>query len=154
MKNIDFTTDDVKGCILNIIGNDLGLNDVVILETRVVTTRNKSKLAIVRLGSTGNKKDVMKSRKKLAGSQISISPDYTVKEQQHQRKLRLLADELRKGGKEVTVTYNKLFVDGVGSEYRWQDCTSGRERKHCCGPKCAQPSFSAILMTFNEASLM
>lgn len=113
VKGIDFATGNAEAMISDVLKNELGLEDVVILNTEVITARNGVKMAVVKLKSLENKKEVMKSKKRLAGSQISISPDYTVKEQRCQRKLRQLAEDLKKEGKRASVVYNGLFVDGV-----------------------------------------
>lgn len=112
VSGVDFDVANPQTIIDEIFQEKLEIN-VTTTNVKTISTKGNRKIAIVRLSSLDDKKEVMRNKKKLAGTKISITPDYTKQESMERKKLLSHAANFKKEGKRVIVTHNKLIVDEV-----------------------------------------
>lgn len=111
-------TDNLNDEISNLLLEKLNIQ-VKVADSSRIKIRKGGDLFKAKFCSSEDKRQIMTNKSRLAGSEISINDDRTVKEREVQRKLSLLAEEERKRGKTVKIGYRKLIVDGV--EKRWHE---------------------------------
>lgn len=93
------------------------------IQTKVSEAYQTKGGIIAKIESWEIKKEIMKNKNKLKGSQVYIDADLTPKERQVQKELIAIAKEMKNKGNRVTIGYRKLTVNG--EKYIWEDEENG-----------------------------
>lgn len=99
---------DEVACLLQKIGAD----HAEVVSTRKVERRKGGSIVIAEMRDWEAKREVMRSKNKLKGSQVYIDDDYTDEEWKVQSRLIGMAREERKKGGRAVVGYNKVTING------------------------------------------
>lgn len=97
-----------------------------IVKARKIQRRGKTSMIVAEIESWECKRDIMKAKNKLKGSDMYIENDLTYKERHIQREIRSIAKEARSKGKRAKVTYRRVTIDD--EEYEWNDDERGVTR--------------------------
>ncbi|KAJ8665624.1 hypothetical protein QAD02_007286 [Eretmocerus hayati] len=112
IRGLQLNANDREQEVSNFLADKLKV-EVGIDKVSTFKTAKGSQLVIVRVSSFEQKKLVIKSRTNLVDPHISITSNRTEKERETQENLNSIADDLRGEGKNVTVGYRTLIVDGI-----------------------------------------
>ena len=112
------TDDDCRGAVTNLLLEKLKLQ-VNVLESSLIKTTKGHTLIWAKIGDFESKRTIMSNKKNLHGTDIFIANDRTPNERRIQRELHKIADDEKKNGKEVKLSYHKIIIDGVTKIWRY-----------------------------------
>ena len=118
ITGIKFNNEKVKDEVEKWLKDQLKI-DVKIKEA----WKTADEMTVVKYGEYEEKKRTMDERKKLKGTTIFISDDYTVREREIQKELRKRGAKAKEEGNKVLVKYKRIIINGV--EWIWNEKKNG-----------------------------
>ena len=101
---------DVKKWIEDTLGIEAKISDA---------WKIADEITVIKCENFEEKKKIYEERKKLKGSNIFLSDDYTKKEREIQKELKRRSIEEKQKGKKIMIRYKKLIVNGA--EWVWDE---------------------------------
>lgn len=114
--------EDVKTEVLSFFKEKLEVEPKIAKAYKIGQNR-----CVVEMEQNESKAEVMKNKKKLKGSRVFINDDLTIQERKIQTQLRNKAKEEREKGRQTTVGYKKLWIDG--KKFVWNEITNELQQK-------------------------
>lgn len=109
--------EEVKTYIGNFIQNELDI-EVDITNTTMIS----NKIHVIKVKSFKQKMEILKNKNKLKrkkGDKVYLECDYTSKELENQKQMRIYGDIEKKKGRNVKLGYNFVVIDG--KRIKWND---------------------------------